>query len=118
MKLRARLVVAGLIAIFPFCLATAQTPDVPKKNCTSPIVKHQEEPLPSRFLRSDGLAVLDVLINDKGRVTEANLQNSSGDDEFDGNALDAVKHWTFKPSLCDGKPSSMQIRVQVKVARR
>jgi periplasmic protein TonB len=101
----------GISAVLP---VAAQTPDAPKKNCTRPVLKHSEDPLPSRRL-SEAVAAIDVFINDKGRVTDASVRNSSGDNEFDSRAISAIMQWKFKPALCDGKPSPMQIEVEMRV---
>jgi TonB family protein len=111
------LLATSFFAAFAVAGATAQTPDAPKKNCTPPIVKRREGARPPKSSRTHLIAVLNVSIDEQGRVTNSNLQNSSGDDEFDGNALDAIKYWTFKPSLCDGKPSSMQVAITFKFTR-
>jgi TonB family protein len=113
-----RLIVASsFFWVFAFLASNAQTPDAPKKNCTPPIVKHREDERPPKSSRTELFAAVNVLINEQGRVADASLRNSSGNDEFDDNVLDAIKHWTFKPSLCDGQPSSTQVTIQFKFSR-
>lgn len=103
----------ALSAMLPLTVVNAQTTDSPKARCSPPRVIHREDPkLPSHF-KSTSIATLNVVIDEKGDVSDATILKSSGDDEFDRNAVKAMKKWKFKPSLCDGKPTAVDISVEM-----
>jgi TonB family protein len=104
----------SLFGIFVFNLSWAQTSDAPKRKCSPPQPIHTEDPPLPRHLKTKGEASLNVSIDENGRVTDATMVNSSGDGRFDTNALKTIKKWTFKPSLCDGKPSPVNFVVQMR----
>lgn len=49
-----------------------------------------------------GSVDLQILIDDAGRVTFAQVVNSTGDEELDRLALDAVQQWEFTAAILDG----------------
>jgi len=105
-------VALGLFGILTCGVMGGQTPDAPKRNCTPPRATHLEDPPhPRRF--GTTLPTLNVSIDENGRVTDASILTSSGDDKFDEGALKAVKKWKFKPSLCDGKPTPVHFKVEM-----
>jgi TonB family protein len=91
----------------------SQIADASKKNCMPPVPTYSPSPPPYHVKKDLGIATVEVLVNERGRVDEAKLLNSSGNDKFDRDALSTVKQWKFKPSLCDGKASSAHIAVQI-----
>jgi len=107
------LAVLSLFGILTLRVVHAQSSDAVKRNCTPPSPIHQvDPPLPGHFGAT--APTLSVSIDEKGRVTAANVLKSSGDDKFDNGALKAVKRWKFKPALCDGKPSPVHISVEIR----
>lgn len=52
----------------------------------------------------EGMVFLLVNHDAQGRVTNAVVERSSGDTRLDQSALDAVRKWTFKPEIKNGKP--------------
>ena len=114
MSLRTKLLASlGLFGILSFSVAWGQTSDAPKRNCTPPQPIHREDPPAPRHSGTTG-ADLSVSIDENGLVTDASIVKSSGDDRFDSGALKAIKKWKFKPSLCNGKPSAVQIKVEMR----
>ena len=90
-----------------------QTTDIDKK-CSLPKVTYQEGgPPPPDSSKHSGAAVLDVVVDEKGRVSEAKLSQSSGNDEYDRQCLSAVLKWKFKPAMCDGKAKRGRILVKM-----
>ncbi|HEY2739208.1 MAG TPA: energy transducer TonB, partial [Thermoanaerobaculia bacterium] len=52
----------------------------------------------------EGVVVLECVIDEQGKVTQAELKQTSRNQDLDQSALDAVKTWTFKPATVKGKP--------------
>jgi len=94
------------------CFAHSQTSEAPKKNCTPPKAKYTLEPPIDDYKNNLGVVTLAVFVDEKGSVSSARIVDSSGSDNFDRDALDAVRQWKFKPSLCEGKPTPAHIAVQ------
>lgn len=63
-----------------------------------------------------GTVMLVVDVAADGSVSGARVDRSAGDARLDAAALDAVKHWKFKPAIKDGKGVSSQVRVPIKFA--
>jgi periplasmic protein TonB len=65
----------------------------------------------ARAARVEGRVVIDCVIDSTGRVVEANV--ASGHPLLDGAALDAVRQWTYTPTLLNGVPVSVLLTVTV-----
>jgi TonB family protein len=108
---------ALFIALSFFALAfrtmEAQAPDAPKRNCTPPRVTHQEDPPLSHRFGTTAVATLSVTVDENGRVTDASILTSSGDDKFDDGTLKTIRKWKFKPCLCNGKPTPIRFKVEM-----
>lgn len=59
-------------------------------------------PLASRRLREEGLVMLRVLIDERGKAVQIELHRSSGHERLDRAACEAVAHAKFKPYIEDG----------------
>jgi protein TonB len=59
-------------------------------------------PVESRRRREQGTVRLRVVITPEGRVKEVTVASSSGFDRLDQAALDAVRHWRFRPGTQAG----------------
>jgi TonB family protein len=85
-----------------------------------PLVKSQTPPIyPLGAANQKGLiheVTVDIKIGVDGKVKATQLVET-GSKPFDDAALEAVKNWTFSPSMCDGKPDERQIQVTVKFHR-
>jgi len=68
-------------------------------NHTAPVY-----PESARANKVEGVAVLECVIDEQGKVTQAKLWQTSRNQDLDQSALDAVKTWTFKPATVKGKP--------------
>lgn len=73
-----------------------------------------EYPTSARRHRYQGTVVLEVLVNENGRVDEQKIFTSSGHLVLDQAALRAVKSWLFQPASRDGKTLTMWVRVPVR----
>jgi TonB family protein len=79
-----------------------------------PEVTYRTDPPPSHYPRTDSAsALLNILIDEKGKVLDPNVTKSSGSRDFDHDASVAVSKWRFKPATCDGKPFPVHIAVQL-----
>ena len=103
-----------LAAVFLPCFLRGQTVDIDGKKCAAPRPTYSPEPSPSYYPReSSALAVLWLLVDEKGHPHDVKLARSSGSDDFDREAVAAVRGWRFKPAMCDGKPVATHINVEV-----
>lgn len=103
-----------LIAALGLTLPTASS----YANDNSNQVKHiltYEEPKPIRRVEPkypinaardnrEGWARLSFVVNEKGRVSDVLLLESSGSADFDRESIRAVKKWRYSPAIEGGKP--------------
>lgn len=59
-----------------------------------------------------GAVVLDILIDEKGRVADAKAVKSA-DDRLSKAAIDAVKQWEYEPVKVSGKPVKVKASVTI-----
>lgn len=59
-------------------------------------------PGPAKITRVQGLVVVRVLVDERGRVAKA--EAVCGPPELYGVSVEAAKHWKFTPTLLDGRP--------------
>jgi len=67
-------------------------------------VSNPKLPEAARKAGHDGMAVVSVLVNEKGRVTIARLHRSTGYPELDKLALEHTSKWKLAPGKVDDKP--------------
>src|SRR5712671_2967056 len=112
------LVVVTLFGL-SFCWKVrAQTASAPKQNCEPPRPTYQEDPPPYHIRKNLGIAIFDLLVDEKGKVADVKLSQSSGHDDFDRDATKAVRRWKFKPSTCEGRPTPAHIALQIRATMR
>ena len=71
-----------------------------------------EYPLAAKEMGVHGTVMVSALVCEHGRVVRTRVKDSvPGLDEA---AVEAVKHWEFKPARADGKPVSRWVDVAVK----
>jgi protein TonB len=58
-----------------------------------------------------GVVIMDIRIDEQGRVTEAHVLRSIP--ALDQAAIDAVKQWEFTPTLMNGVPTAVIVTVTV-----
>ena len=95
--------------------------DIEKK---TPVVRkavplYKVNPLPEypRLARKrgyQGTVVLDVLVDQNGRVVDIRLFTSSGHSILDRKAMESIKVWLFKPGMKGNKKLDMWVRVPVR----
>jgi periplasmic protein TonB len=84
----------------------------------------KEAPVPVRTVAPDypeemrrsgasGLVMVSCLIDERGNVTEPQIEKSS-DPAFEKPAVEALKKWKFKPAKKDGAPVAIRVVIPVK----
>jgi TonB family protein len=66
----------------------------------------------ARRERVQGTVVLSVEVDEKGKTRNINIVGSVRED-LDKKAIQAVKHWRFKPAEYQGRPVVMVMNVEV-----
>lgn len=80
-----------------------------------PIALYSPAPVIPVYLRNQNLktnVVIEFLITAQGQVTPR-LLDSSGNEELDAIALDAVKKWQFKPAANNNVPIDSRTRLRI-----
>lgn len=75
---------------------------------------HPSYPELSRRAGHQGVVLLRVSVNERGRVTAVSLLKSSGYEMLDERARSAVQKWIFKPARVDGTAIATQVDVPVR----
>lgn len=81
-----------------------------------PIYENNPAPLYPSIAKRRGITgtvILNALVNQKGKVDELSVHTSSGFPILDKNAMQAVKHWAFKPGKKGDKVVSMRVLIPV-----
>jgi TonB family protein len=118
---------AGLLALtallgilaFPM-MGTAWAGGTPMKvegNVKPPQIVQQVEPAyppEARKSHTEGSVVLKIVIDEKGKVTSPRIGTSSGNQDLDQAALDAVSAWSFKPATLEGRPVAVQYTLTIR----
>ena len=68
-------------------------------------------PAQARLLRLEGTVILAAVIMEDGTVGDVNVVEGSA--VLAQSAVDAVKHWRYKPYELDGKPVKKETRISV-----
>jgi protein TonB len=111
-NLSSRAVICLLATSLPL-IVFGQTTNAGKK-CGPPQVTYNPAPPPSHYpSKGSALLIVNVLIDEKGRVRDPKITRPSGSDEFDRDALNTVQTWRFKPAKCDGKPIPDHISLEI-----
>ena len=110
-----RLVIAFLLTLISFCALQAQSvtpagPGTPLKAIETPRPVYQAE-WAKRGLKGKGV-VLVTIDKDTGKVTGAQMLQSTGSKELDGSALEAYSRWRFAPGTVP------QVKIPVEFTNR
>jgi TonB family protein len=76
---------------------------------SSPDPEYTEE---ARKAKTQGTCVLRLIVDSTGHPRDVHVVKGLGFG-LDAKAIDAVQKWQFNPSMKDGKPIDVQIRVEV-----
>ncbi|MES1240531.1 MAG: M56 family metallopeptidase [Acidobacteriota bacterium] len=73
-------------------------------------------PEKAKTAKIEGIAVIDTVIDESGRVRQPRIKATSGDKDLDKAAIDAVSQWTFKPATLDGRPVEVYYTLTIRFA--
>jgi protein TonB len=105
------------IASLPDKTDVVSTPPAETIREATPIYRINPPPKYPRIARRrghQGTVVLEVLVNQEGRVGDLRLLKSSGHPVLDRTAMASVKNWLFEPGLRGDKKVEMWVRVPIK----
>lgn len=71
-------------------------------------------PVESKAAREEGVVKLRVVVDKTGWTQEARVLESSGFPRLDAAALDAARHWRYRPGTVDGVSTAMALNVPVR----
>jgi TonB family protein len=80
-------------------------------NRTTPVY-----PESAKASKAEGVVIVECVIDEQGKVTQAELKKTSRNQDLDQSALDAVKTWTFKPATLKGKPVAVYYMLTINFA--
>lgn len=61
----------------------------------------------------EGFVILEILISERGQVTEAKVLNSNPQGLFEQVAIEAIRKWSFEPGIENGKTVISRIKQKV-----
>jgi TonB family protein len=82
-----------------------------------PKILHQVPPTYPKSARDnaiEGIVIVTTVIDEQGKVQSPAVEKSSGDNDLDQAALDAVSQWTFKPATLNGKVVSVYYTLTIR----
>jgi TonB family protein len=93
--------------------STTEPQSVPAKTMEEHVLTKfpPKYPADAKTARIQGKVILDAIISKTGEVE--NLKVISGPSKLQQSALDAVRHWTYKPFIVNGDPVDVETTVTV-----
>jgi protein TonB len=82
-----------------------------------PLYRKNPPPKYPRLARKrgyEGTVILEVLVDEKGRVADLRVYDSSGYEILDQSARTSVEKWLFEPGTKDGRVTQMWVRVPIR----
>lgn len=64
--------------------------------------------------KTQGEVVIDTVIDEQGKVTQAKISKSSGNQDLDKAGMDTANGWTFHPATLKGKPVAVSYTLTFK----
>lgn len=115
---------AGLLALTAFLAvlafpmagsAWAAGPMRVEGNVKPPKVVNKVQPeYPKSARDAKGDVVLQIVIDEQGRVRNPTVAKSSGNSDLDKSALDTIAQWTFQPATLEGKPVAVYFTITIR----
>ena len=115
---------AGLLALTAFLAvlafpmagsAWAADPMRVEGNVKPPKVVNKMQPeYPESARDAKGDVVLQIVIDEQGRVRNPTVEKSSGNADLDKSALDTIAQWTFQPATLEGKPVAVYYTITIR----
>ena len=100
----------------PITVIPSQPPAGPDRAPVSVVSTHTTPPYPpiARRIGAEGKVTLRLTVSTEGRVSAAEVVNSSGRDELDQAAQQWIlAHWSYKPALAAGVPVASKVLATV-----
>jgi protein TonB len=115
MRLRILVLAAGLMVGRAII---AQEPQVyqPGNGVSSPTLVKEVRPHYPPEAKADkiqGTVLMTAVVREDGTVGDVNVTRSLDTKYLDAEAVKAVKLWTFKPGMKDGKPVSVLVTIEI-----
>ena len=73
-----------------------------------------EYPENARENRVEGTTAVEITIDKQGKVQDPIVKQSSGNEELDKAAVQAVSAWAFEPATLDGKPVAVYYTITIR----
>ena len=73
-----------------------------------------EYPESARIAKAEGDVILELIIDEKGRVKNPTVWKSSGYPDLDKSAQDAIAQWIFQPATLEGKPVAVYFTITIR----
>ncbi|HEX6863477.1 MAG TPA: energy transducer TonB, partial [Thermoanaerobaculia bacterium] len=73
-----------------------------------------EYPESAREAKAEGDVVLEIVIDEQGRVRNPTVAKSSGNADLDQEALETIPEWTFQPATLEGKPVAVYFTITIR----
>ena len=73
-------------------------------------------PASARDAKIEGNVAVKIVIDERGRVRNPTIAESSGNADLDKSAMDTVAQWTFQPATLNGKPVEVYFTITIRFA--
>ncbi len=70
----------------------------------------------AREAGAEGMVIVKLTISETGRPVKAGIRESSGREDLDAAATDAVRQWIFEPGTKDGRPVESEVAIPIRFA--
>jgi len=99
----------------PVASAPAQGPAAPMATSQPQPVSTPAPKYPARALRNgeQGTVLVSAEVGTDGVPSSVEVARSSGSRQLDRAAVDAVRHWRFRPAMADGRPTTGRVQVPI-----
>lgn len=108
--------VLGILA-FPMTGWAGGKPMQVEGNVKPPQILQKAAPVYPASAREDkveGTVILTTVIDEQGKVQDPKVATSSGNEDLDQAAMDAISQWTFRPATLDGKPVAVYYTLTIR----
>ncbi len=118
LTLAAVLLIGGFLAA-PIPVPAEGGAEAPADDSTPPIPTKQVAPVypeGAREAGAEGMVIVKLTISETGRPVKAGIRESSGREDLDAAATDAVRQWIFEPGTKDGRPVESEVAIPIRFA--
>lgn len=78
------------------------------------VVNKVQPEYPESARDAKGTVVLEIVIDEQGRVRNPAVAESSGNADLDRSALDTIAQWTFQPATLEGRPVAVYYTITIR----